>query len=224
MRQALPFIVVLALFLALGCTQAETPAKPDMPPDHPPIGDKHPPVGPLKSNAAKPGDEDPHAGHDHPPMDAPHGGMEGGMGGGMGGAMGGGAPGGHQLVVPDDVAKAFKAVTLKVAKKDGSSSKSVEAKIGETTVLPDTGFSVTVEAFLPAFYMDSERISSVTLEPNNPAAKVAIKSGDNTLYTGWMFSKMPTVHAFEHPEWTILLEGGVSASPPAGAPAPPAAE
>ncbi|MCC6160249.1 MAG: DUF2155 domain-containing protein [Deltaproteobacteria bacterium] len=208
-------IAVCALILSVGCKSAsETP---------------------------KPAD-DPHAGHDHgdgksdpdgkmPAMPPEHPPMDKSMGGAMGGAMG--KPmmpeGGHQIVVPDDVKAKFKSVKLNFGKK-GEQPTAVEAKVGEETKLGDSGLTVFVEAFLPAFYMDSTRISSISTELTNPAVRVAIKEKGQEIHKGWLFAKMPTVHPFEHATYTLTLVEGVadpnapkSAAPPAPeAPAPAA--
>lgn len=201
-------IAVCALILSVGCKSASEPPKPA---------------------------DDPHAGHDHGDgKDDPHGKMppehppmDKAMGGGMPGAMG--KPmmpeGGHQIVVPEDVKAKFKSVKLNFGKK-GEQPTAVEAKVGEETKLGDSGLTVFVEAFLPAFYMDSSRISSISTELTNPAVRVAIKEKGQEIHKGWLFAKMPTVHPFEHATYTLTLVEGVADpnAPKSAAPttAPPA--
>ncbi len=205
---ALMTIAVCALILAVGCKSASEPPKTA---EH---------------------DHDDHAGHDHGDKDDAHGDMpamppehppmDKAMGGGMPGAMG--KPmmpeGGRQIVMPDDVKAIFKTVKLNFGKK-GEPPAAIEAKVGEETKLGDTGLSVFVEAFLPAFYMDSTRISSITTEPTNPAVHVVIKDKGQEIHKGWLFAKMPTVHPFEHATYTLTLVEGV-ADPNAPKPAAPA--
>lgn len=201
-------IAVCALILSVGCKGASEPAKPA---DDPHAGHDH-----------GDGKDDPHGQMppDHPPMDKAMGGAPGGpMGGAMGKPM---MPeGGHQIVVPDDVKAMFKSVKLNFGKK-GEPPTVVEAKVGEETKLGDSGLSVFIEAFLPAFYMDSSRISSISTQPTNPAVRVSIKEKGQEVHKGWLFAKMPTVHPFEHATYTLTLVEGV-ADPNAPPPAAPAA-
>ncbi len=112
--------------------------------------------------------------------------------------------------VPDEVKTAFKEVTLRLAKKDGSFQKDFTVKIGEKTPLGDSGISVEVLAYLPAFYMDQKRITSVGTKATNPACKAGVFENGAEIHTGWLFQKMPEVHAFEHAQYSLILVGGES--------------
>ena len=115
----------------------------------------------------------------------------------------------REVIIPDEVKKVWKAVKLSVKNKTTGKEETVEAAVGEKTTLPGSDLTITVEAFLPAFFMDASKITSMSAEPDNPAAKVLIAQGDNALYDSWMFEKMPDVHAFTHDTYEVKLIGGV---------------
>ncbi|MBZ0273977.1 DUF2155 domain-containing protein, partial [bacterium] len=135
----------------------------------------------------------------------------GGMGaGGMGAGMGMQKKE-YEIVVPEEVKEKYKAVDIRFGKREGGEPTTISVPVGESVKLGDSGLTLTVKAFLPAFYMDSARISSVTAELKNPAAKVTITEGDKELFDGWLFAKMPGVHPFEHPTWSVTLATGADA-------------
>ena len=62
--------------------------------------------------------------------------------------------------------------------------------------------------------MDEGRITSSS-EPTNPAVGIRVYEGDKQIFPapgkqwGWLFSKMPGIHPFEHPKFSITLKDGV---------------
>ena len=115
----------------------------------------------------------------------------------------------HQLVVPDEVKAAFGGVTLRLKKKDGSFDQTFDVPLGELTALGKSGLAVNVPAFLPAFYMDRTRISSVGVRETNPAAKVTLFEKGKEIHSGWLFATMPAIHPFVHDIFSLTLEKGV---------------
>ena len=111
--------------------------------------------------------------------------------------------------IPEEVQARYDEVKLHLAKKDGSFQKDFTVKLNEETPLDDSGLSVKVSAFLPAFYMDQNRITSVGAKATNPACKITIQEKGKEIHTGWLFAKMPQVHAFEHEIYALtLIDGG----------------
>jgi len=115
------------------------------------------------------------------------------------------------IMVPDDIAAAWKAVILEVTDKDTSEKTDYTFNIGETAPVGTTGLTLTVEAFLPSFQMAGDVFTSSSPELNNPAAKVQIKDEDgNVIHDRWLFSLYPATHAFEHPRYAIVLKDFVA--------------
>ncbi|MCZ7583193.1 MAG: DUF2155 domain-containing protein [Deltaproteobacteria bacterium] len=208
MKKLAMFLVVSAsvLALAVACNPPQNTAAPAAPAEAP-----APPQGtPSMMGGSPDAAANPHAGDDPHGASDPHAGMD--MGQGMGSAPGGGQPSSLPVVVPDDVKAMFKSVKLNFGKKDGSDTQAIEVPVDGEAKLGDSGLTVKVLAFLPTFYMDQSRISSVGVEENNPAAKVTVFENGKEIHTGWLFSKMPTVHPFPHETYTLTLAEGVKAA------------
>ena len=50
---------------------------------------------------------------------------------------------------------------------------------------------------------------TVSMEENNPAAKVIITDNGSQVFDGWLFQEYPDMHPFEHPVWKVVLAGAV---------------
>ena len=109
------------------------------------------------------------------------------------------------VVVPNSVKGKWKAVKIAVTDKDTNKETVYTVVIGATFTIPDTNLSVKVENFLPHFMMDGTTLTSQSNEPKNPAAQIRISEGGNEIFKGWLFSRFPTTHAFQHPKYGFTL-------------------
>ena len=109
--------------------------------------------------------------------------------------------------VPPDVQSKWKAVVIAVANKQTKEWKDYVVNINESFTIPDTKMKVDVLAFLPDFSMSPKGITSLSNEPGNPAARVAIHEDGKRIFEGWLFQKLPMVHPFEHKTYAIKLKG-----------------
>jgi cytochrome c biogenesis protein len=68
---------------------------------------------------------------------------------------------------------------------------------GSAVVLPNSDLTVLATEFIPDFIIDMEtnQASSRSIEPNNPAVKVMLFRGKDTLYDHWAFFKFPEQHS-----------------------------
>ena len=114
-----------------------------------------------------------------------------------------------RLEVPPEVEKAYGAV--RVAWSDRSNGKTgvLEVPLGGATPLPDPSLVVRADVFLPAFTMGGGAITSAGVEPQNPAARIAVFEKGKEIFAGWIFAKFPDVHPFTHSRFQLRLEGGV---------------
>jgi len=71
--------------------------------------------------------------------------------------------------------------------------------------IPNTELNIEVGAFIPDFKMGKESITSKSKELNNPALQVKVSENGKVVYTGWLFSKFPDMHKFEHPKYSLSL-------------------
>jgi len=111
--------------------------------------------------------------------------------------------------VPSAVMGRWSGVVLFIEDKKTGSSGEYTVPIGSTMKVPDSDLRIIVREFLPAFAMQGSTITSLSNEPNNPAAFVSVNEGGNEIFAGWLFSRYPTTHAFSHPRFTITLKEGV---------------
>lgn len=112
--------------------------------------------------------------------------------------------------VPDTVKGKWRAVTLVVEDKANKSSRDHAVSLGGELAIPDSKLVIKVGDFLPSFAMDGATITSSSNEQNNPAVQVSIKEDGKEIFKGWLFSKFPTIHPFQHDRFGIILKGGVA--------------
>jgi hypothetical protein len=117
-----------------------------------------------------------------------------------------------RLEVPPEVVKAWSGVRLHW--KDATKGKegTLDVPLGGAAPLPDSDLEVRADVFLPAFTMTGDAITSSSIEPENPAARIGVFEKGNPLFEGWVFTRFPDVHPFQHPRFSLRLEGGVRRS------------
>ena len=126
---------------------------------------------------------------------------------GGGSELGGSVP--TNLVVPPEVTAAFEGV--RIGWKDSQSGREgvIDVPLGGGAAIPESDLEVRADVFLPSFTMTSEQITSSGVGEENPAARIAVLQGGNELFSGWVFKRFPDVHPFQHPRFSLRLEGGV---------------
>jgi len=155
--------------------------------------------------------------HERDPSVAPAG-AEGGAnanphaGAGAGGA---GGPGSGQVAVPTklEVPPAVQAAYsgIRVSWKDSTSGKSgtIDVPLGGSAPIPGSTLEIAADVYLPAFTMSAEAITSSGTGEENPAARIGVTEDGKELFGGWIFNRFPDVHPFQHPRFSIRLEGGI---------------
>ncbi|HEX9287482.1 MAG TPA: hypothetical protein VF999_09485 [Thermoanaerobaculia bacterium] len=115
-----------------------------------------------------------------------------------------------KLVVPPEVTAAYSGI--RIGWKDSQSGQEgvLEVPIGGVAPLPTTELVIRADVFLPSFSMNAEEITSTGIGEENPAARIAVVQGSNEIFAGWIFKRFPDVHPFQHPRFSLKLEGGVS--------------
>lgn len=114
-----------------------------------------------------------------------------------------------KLVVPPEVTAAFSGV--QIGWKDSQSGQEgiLDVPLGGAAPIPGSDLAVKADVFLPAFTMSAEQITSTGTALENPAARIAVVQGDKEVFAGWIFKRFPDVHPFQHPRFSLRLEGGV---------------
>ncbi len=114
-----------------------------------------------------------------------------------------------QIAVPDSVKGKWSAVKLVVEDKATKKKQEFTVNLNSELKIPNSNLKITVGDFLPEFRMDAQTITSASNEPNNPAVRVKVFEGDKEIFKGWLYSKFPTIHPFEHPKYGLALKEGV---------------
>lgn len=120
-----------------------------------------------------------------------------------------------KIVMPDAVKGQWKAVVLQVESKATKKTAEYTVNLNSDFKVPNSNLKITVGEFLPDFRMNGLEMTSGSNEPNNPAVGVRIFDGSTQVFPvqgkkwGWLYAKFPTMHPFEHAEFSILLKSGV---------------
>src|SRR5262249_659069 len=149
--------------------------------------------------------------HDVEPQAQAQGGQ--GAAGAAGDAQGGSQAVPNRLEVPAEVEQAYSGVRL--SWKDSKSGKDglVEVPLGGTAKLPGSDLEIRGDAYLPAFSMSQGAITSSGIEEANPAARITVSEKGQEIFGGWIFTRFPDVHPFQHPRYTLRLVGGIRRVP-----------
>lgn len=131
--------------------------------------------------------------------------------GGQGGQGGQKVP--TRLEVPPEVEAAY--LGIRLAWKDSGSGQQgvIEVPLGGVVKVPGSDLEVRGDVFLPAFSMAQDAITSSGIEEANPAARIAVAEKGKEVFGGWIFTRFPDVHPFQHPRFSLRLVGGVRRAP-----------
>ena len=118
-----------------------------------------------------------------------------------------------RLEVPPEVQHAY--LGIRLSWKDGSNGKEgvLEIPLGGTAKLPGSDLEVRGDVYLPAFSMSQDTITSSGVEEANPAARLTVAEKGQEIFGGWIFTRFPDVHPFQHPRYSLKLAGGIRRAP-----------
>lgn len=119
------------------------------------------------------------------------------------GLMGGGPE--KKVIVPDSVKGAWKAVKVEVEYKQKKSKKAFAIALNSDFKIPDSDLTLKVGDFLPHFAMTADSITSASNNLENPAVRIEVLEGGKSIFKGWLFSKYPAVHPFQHDKYGLTL-------------------
>jgi len=120
-----------------------------------------------------------------------------------------------QIVVPDSVKGKWSAATIIIEDKTSRSKQEYTVKLNSTFEIPDTNLKINVGEFLPDFRMDGLNLTSGSNQPQNPALGIRVYENGQQIFPaagkkwGWLFAKVPSIHPFQHPDYSIVLKEGV---------------
>lgn len=113
------------------------------------------------------------------------------------------------VVVPPSVKGKWSKVKFVFEDKTTKKTSEYTVNIGSEFKIPNTNLKIVVGEFLPDFKMDESTITSASDLPNNPAVRVEIFENGKSIFKGWLYSKFPTIHPFEHEKYGLILKEGI---------------
>ena len=110
-----------------------------------------------------------------------------------------------RVLVPDDVRGQWKAVRIKVLDKSNSREETYTIDLGYEFTIAKSNVKIKVSHFLPAFVMQGTIMTSASNDLRNPAAQIIVSEADQQIYKGWLFSRFPGTHTFQHDRFSFSL-------------------
>jgi len=120
-----------------------------------------------------------------------------------------------KVVLPDSVKGKWTAARIIIEDKSSKTRQEYSVKLNSDFSIPNSSLKIKVGEFLPDFRMDGANLTSGSNEPKNPALGIKVFDNDKQIFPapgkqwGWLFSKVPSIHAFEHPKYGIVLKEGL---------------
>ncbi len=118
-------------------------------------------------------------------------------------------PGEIKVIVPESVKGRWDGVRLVIEDKVAKKTSEVTVKLHSEYTIPNSNIKIKVGDFLPDFKMEGLTITSLSNEPNNPAVRVIVYEDNKEIFKGWLYSKFPTIHPFQHDRYGIILKEGI---------------
>ncbi len=123
------------------------------------------------------------------------------------GTIGGGPE--KNVLIPEDVKASWKAVKVQVDFKEKKTTKEFTVPLNSEFPVPDSDLTLKTGAFLPHFAMTADQITSNSNNLENPACSIEILVKGNQVFKGWLFTKFPDVHPFQHDMYGVKLVEGI---------------
>jgi len=120
-----------------------------------------------------------------------------------------------KVLIPDAVKGKWGAAKIIFEDKTTKAKQEYTVKLNSDFKVPNTTLKIHVGEFLPDFKMDGLNLTSGSNELKNPALGIRVFDNDKQIFPGpgkqwgWLFSKVPTIHPFEHPKYGIFLKEAI---------------
>jgi hypothetical protein len=110
-----------------------------------------------------------------------------------------------KIVVPDFVKGKWDSIKVEILDKSTNKTEAVTINLNSEYIIPDTNVKIQAGDFLPDFRMDGLTITSASHELKNPAVHITVLEGENQIFQGWLYSKFPSIHPFQHEKYSLTL-------------------
>ncbi len=113
---------------------------------------------------------------------------------------------GAKIIMPDIVKGKWKEVVFMLEDKISHEITEHTVSIGDEWLVPNSDLKIKTVTFLPDLIIQGTVFTSVSNELKNPAVHVIITEKGKELFKGWFFSLFPTMHSFQHSQYSITLK------------------
>jgi hypothetical protein len=110
-----------------------------------------------------------------------------------------------RVLIPDEVRGKWQSVRIKVLDKSTSKEETYTINLGYEFTVAKSDVKIKVDYFLPAFVMQGRIMTSASNELRNPAVQIVVSEADQQIYKGWLFSRFPGTHSFQHERFSFSL-------------------
>ena len=120
-----------------------------------------------------------------------------------------------QVIVPASVKGHWTGAIIVVEDKNTKAKQEYTVKLNSDFKIPNTNLKIHVGDFLPDFRMNGLSLTSASNQPVNPALSIRVFENNKQIFPapgrqwGWLFSKVPSIHPFEHQKYGITLKEGI---------------
>jgi hypothetical protein len=120
-----------------------------------------------------------------------------------------------KVLIPASVKGQWSGAKIIFEDKVSQSKQEYTVKLNSDFAVPNTNVRIHIGDFLPDFKMDGLTLTSGSNEPRNPALSIQVFENNKQIFPapgrkwGWLFSKVPSIHPFEHPKYGIILKEGL---------------
>ena len=120
-----------------------------------------------------------------------------------------------QVLLPEAVKGKWGAAKIIIEDKGTKTKQEYTVKLNSDFKVPNSDLNIRVGDFLPDFRMDGLNLTSGSNEPKNPALAIQVSEKGKQIFPapgrqwGWLFAKVPSIHPFEHPKYSVTLREGL---------------
>jgi hypothetical protein len=108
------------------------------------------------------------------------------------------------LRIPPEVKAKWKSVELSISAAGGKEQRA-RITIGDKVAVANTGLSLGVTAFVPAFMSDAGVVTSSSNQLDNPAVQLQLSDSKGKITEGWVFLSLPDFNSFSSREISVRL-------------------
>jgi hypothetical protein len=115
----------------------------------------------------------------------------------------------NRVDIPPEVQEAFSGIRIQWKDSQSGKEGTLDVPLAGSAKIPGSNLEIQGEIYLPAFAMSATTITSSGVQEQNPAARIGVVEDGKEIFGGWIFTRFPDVHPFEHPRYSLRLAGGI---------------